>query len=300
MTKCYSHGKILLTGEYMVLSGAEALAIPTKMGQSLEFKPNDSKTLNWESWDFKNKLWFNATIDIMDFSVSNTSSETIALKLTKILKAARDQKNNFLRKNGGTVKTHLEFERQWGLGTSSTLVSNLALWSQTNPYKLLQNSFGGSGYDIACATAKSPLIYRKQHLDPHIESCEFDPLFKNSLYFVYLNQKKNSREAIKFFKRQNIAKEQVAYASSLTREIMNVNKLNDFERLITEHESFISNILGFVPVKEKFFSDFQGAIKSLGAWGGDFILAAGSKSTIEYFKGKGYHTVLKYKEIFDF
>ena len=297
MTKCYSHGKILLTGEYMVLVGAEALAIPTKMGQSLEFKPNDSKTLNWESWDFKNKLWFNATIDIMDFSVSNTSSETIALKLTKILKAIRDQKNNFLRKNGGTVKTHLEFERQWGLGTSSTLISNLARWSQTNPYKLLENSFGGSGYDIACATSKSPLIFRKQHLDPHIERCKFEPPFKTSLYFVYLNQKKNSREAIKFFKRQNIVKEQVAYASSLTREIMNVNKLNDFERLITEHESFISKILGVVPVKEKLFPDFQGAIKSLGAWGGDFILATGETDTPRYFKTKGFNVVITYEEM---
>ena len=297
MTKCYSHGKILLTGEYMVLVGAEALAIPTKMGQSLEFKPNDSKTLNWESWDFKNKLWFNATIDIMDFSVSNTSSETIALKLIKILKAVRDQKNNFLRKNGGTVKTHLEFERQWGLGTSSTLISNLALWSQTNPYKLLQNSFGGSGYDIACATAKSPLIFRKQHLDPHIERCKFEPPFKTSLYFVYLNKKKNSREAIEFFKRQNIVKEQVAYASSLTREIMNVNKLNDFERLITEHESFISKILGVVPVKDKLFPDFQGAIKSLGAWGGDFILATGDTDAPRYFKTKGFDVVITYEEM---
>ena len=297
MTKCYSHGKILLTGEYMVLVGAEALAIPTKVGQSLEFKPNDSKTLNWESWDFKNKLWFNATIDIMDFSVSNTSSETIALKLTKILKAVRDQKNNFLRKNGGIVKTHLEFERQWGLGTSSTLVSNLALWSQTNPYKLLQNSFGGSGYDIACATAKSPLIFRKQHLDPHIERCKFEPPFKTSLYFVYLNKKKNSREAIEFFKRQNIVKEQVAYASSLTREIMNVNKLNDFERLITEHESFISKILGVVPIKDKLFPDFQGAIKSLGAWGGDFILATGDTDAPRYFKTKGFDVVITYDEM---
>ena len=297
MTKYYSHGKILLTGEYMVLVGAEALAIPTKVGQSLEFKPNDSKTLNWESWDFKNKLWFNATIDIMDFSVSNTSSETIALKLTKILKAARDQKNNFLRKNGGIVKTHLEFERQWGLGTSSTLVSNLALWSQTNPYKLLQNSFGGSGYDIACATAKSPLIFRKQHLDPHIERCKFEPPFKTSLYFVYLNKKKNSREAIEFFKRQNIVKEQVAYASSLTREIMNVNKLNDFERLITEHESFISKILGVVPVKDKLFPNFQGAIKSLGAWGGDFILATGDTDAPRYFKTKGFDVVITYDEM---
>lgn len=297
MTKCYSNGKILLTGEYMVLVGAEALAIPTKVGQSLEFKPNDSKTLNWESWDLKNKLWFNATIDIMDFSVSNTSSETIALKLTKILKAARDQKNNFLRKNGGTVKTHLEFERQWGLGTSSTLVSNLALWSQTNPYKLLQNSFGGSGYDIACATAKSPLIFRKQHLDPHIERCKFEPPFKTSLYFVYLNKKKNSREAIEFFKRQNIVKEQVDYASSLTREIMNVNKLNDFERLITEHESFISKILGVVPIKDKLFPDFQGAIKSLGAWGGDFILATGDTDAPRYFKSKGFDVVISYDKM---
>lgn len=297
MTKCYSHGKLLLTGEYMVLVGAEALAIPTKMGQSLEFEPNDSKTLNWESWDFKNKLWFNATLDILDFSISNSSDEDIAIRLAQILKAVRDQKNNFLRKNGGTVKTHLEFERQWGLGTSSTLISNLARWSQTNPYKLLQNSFGGSGYDIACATAKSPLIFRKQHLDPHIERCEFEPPFKTSLYFVYLNQKKNSREAIQAFKRQNISEEQVAYASRLTRAVMKANTLTEFERLINEHESFISNILGVVPVKEKLFPDFQGAIKSLGAWGGDFILATGDKDTPGYFKNRGFKVVMAYKEM---
>ncbi|MGB2435006.1 MAG: GYDIA family GHMP kinase [Flavobacteriaceae bacterium] len=297
MTKCYSHGKLLLTGEYMVLVGAEALAIPTKMGQSLEFEPNYSKTLNWESWDFKNKLWFNATLDILDFSISNSSDEDIATRLAQILKAVRDQKNNFLRKNGGTVKTHLEFERQWGLGTSSTLISNLARWSQTNPYKLLQNSFGGSGYDIACATAKSPLIFRKQHLDPHIERCEFEPPFKTSLYFVYLNQKKNSREAIQAFKRQNISEEQVAYASRLTRAVMKANTLTEFERLINEHESFISNILGVVPVKEKLFPDFQGAIKSLGAWGGDFILATGDKDTPGYFKNKGFKVVMAYKEM---
>lgn len=297
MTKCYSHGKLLLTGEYMVLVGAEALAIPTKMGQSLEFEPNDSKTLNWESWDFKNKLWFNATLDILDFSISNSSDEDIAIRLAQILKAVRDQKNNFLRKNGGTVKTHLEFERQWGLGTSSTLISNLARWSQTNPYKLLQNSFGGSGYDIACATAKSPLIFRKQHLDPHVERCEFEPPFKTSLYFVYLNQKKNSREAIQAFKRQNISEEQVAYASRLTRAVMKANTLTEFERLINEHESFISNILGVVPVKENLFPDFQGAIKSLGAWGGDFILATGDKDTPGYFKNKGFKVVMAYKEM---
>ena len=77
-----------------------------------------------------------------------------------------------------------------------------------------------------------------------------------------------------------------------------LNKLNDFERLITEHESFISKILGVLPVKDKLFPDFQGAIKSLGAWGGDFILASAlDKNPTDYFKSKGFNTVLNYNEL---
>ena len=49
MTQYYSHGKLLLSGEYMVLVGAQSLAVPCKMGQSLEFEANDSKTLKWET-----------------------------------------------------------------------------------------------------------------------------------------------------------------------------------------------------------------------------------------------------------
>ena len=31
----YSNGKLLITGEYVVLDGAKALALPTKYGQNL-------------------------------------------------------------------------------------------------------------------------------------------------------------------------------------------------------------------------------------------------------------------------
>jgi hypothetical protein len=47
-------------------------------------------------------------------------------------------------------------------------------------------------------------------------------------------------------------------------------------------------------VQQRFFSDFKGQTKSLGAWGGDFILATGDETTIDYFKLKGYHTVIPY------
>ena len=66
----------------MVLKGAEALAIPTKMGQKLEFQPDDSKTLKWESWDNKNLLWFSASMDIPDFSISNTNNPVSYTHLT--------------------------------------------------------------------------------------------------------------------------------------------------------------------------------------------------------------------------
>ena len=35
MSRFYSHGKFLLTGEYLVLKGALALALPLKLGQSM-------------------------------------------------------------------------------------------------------------------------------------------------------------------------------------------------------------------------------------------------------------------------
>ena len=281
----------------MVLRGAEALAIPTKMGQSLEFESNDSKTLKWESWDHKNQLWFNATIDILDFSISNTSDVEISSRLTKILKAVRVENSEFLKKTGGMVKTYLEFDRHWGLGSSSTLIFNLAQWSQTNPYNLLQTSFGGSGYDIACANSKSPLIFRKDNKHAYIEKCEFEPQFKSNLYFIYLNEKKISSEAVNQFKKQKISKEQIAHASKLTRAITMANTLSEFEQIINEHESFMAAVLGLIPVKEKQFPDFQGAIKSLGAWGGDFIMATGNEQTPYYFKNKGFDVVLNYEEI---
>ena len=92
----------------MVLRGSDALAVPTKMGQSLKFESNDSKILKWESWDSNNQLWFNATLNLEDFRISNTNDSEIGIRLVQILKAVRDQKSNFLREKGGTVKTTID------------------------------------------------------------------------------------------------------------------------------------------------------------------------------------------------
>lgn len=38
MNTIFSHGKLLLSSEYVILDGALALAIPTQMGQSFSFE----------------------------------------------------------------------------------------------------------------------------------------------------------------------------------------------------------------------------------------------------------------------
>jgi mevalonate kinase len=56
----YSNGKLLITGEYLVLDGAKAFALPTKFGQSLIIEEGSNKAIQWVSYD--GSVWFENTI----------------------------------------------------------------------------------------------------------------------------------------------------------------------------------------------------------------------------------------------
>ena len=47
--RLYSNGKLLISGEYVILDGALSLAVPTLFGQYLEILENDSKYIIWTS-----------------------------------------------------------------------------------------------------------------------------------------------------------------------------------------------------------------------------------------------------------
>ena len=297
MKSFYSRGKLLLSAEYLVLKGARALALPCKLGQTLSFEKKPSRQLIWKSLDKKGVPWFNASFLVDDFSLIKTDNTEVADRLRHILLMIRYQNPIFLKLSGGNVITRLEFDRYWGLGTSSTLIANLANWASVNPYALLKETFGGSGYDIACASAEKALIYSCKMERPEIEDSDFDPKFKNALYFVYLNQKKYSRQAVKEFMKKDINDREITRANELSLLISTSESLSEFELLLWEHERFIGQLLSIEPIKEKYFKDFKGAVKSLGAWGGDFILATGDSSTPNYFKDKGYSTIFTYDEL---
>jgi hypothetical protein len=67
--------------------------------------------------------------------------------------------------------------------------------------------------------------------------------------------------------------------------------------LLKAHESIIGGLLNQKPIQEILFPDFDGAIKSLGAWGGDFILASGAQQSIAYFKNKGFQTIFSFEKM---
>ena len=71
-----------------------------------------------------------------------------------------------------------------------------------------------------------------------------------------------------------------------------------FNEVIEQHEIMIAELLGEKTIHEEIFPDYSlGAIKSLGAWGGDFILATGNDKVPDYFRSKGYTTVIPLQEM---
>lgn len=307
MNRFYSNGKLLLTGEYLVLDGAIALAIPTKFGQDLVVEKIQEPQLIWGSFTHTDKCWFEAVFDLPKLRLTNAtfnsgkegSAEFIAETLQSILQEVRKLNSSFLNSEEGfMVKTNLTFPRNWGLGSSSTLINNIAQWAKVDAYQLLWNAFSGSAYDIACARNASPILYQLENRQPKIEQVDFNPSFKNQLYFVYLNKKQNSREGIKRYqeKRGGI-KNELDLISEISAEMTRAVNLTDFEKLIDKHEQIIADIVKMKPVKETLFPDYFGAVKSLGAWGGDFVLVTGNEKTPSYFREKGYQTVLSYSEM---
>ena len=295
----YSNGKLLISGEYAILDGALGLAIPTSYGQSLHVTPTKSGFLEWTSLDDNDNVWFSAKFDLTNLNVVSTSDETTAKTLTSLLLEANAQNPLLLTDSDGfQIVTRLTFPKRWGLGTSSTLINNLAQWARVDAHQLLWNAFGGSGYDISCAQHNSPITYQLVDGEPKVEEIDFNPIFKNSLYFVHLNQKQSSKEAIANYREQRFDKpELIQQVSNITRKMIQVATLAGFESLMEEHESILSAILKTDPIKQRLFPDYFGMVKSLGAWGGDFVLATGDDQSISYFKSKGFETVIPYSKM---
>lgn len=285
----------------MVLDGALALALPTKFGQYLHVEKGCKKTIQWVSKNEDGTIWFSDTLAFDDIIQKKGFPKEASIKntLVKILHEAYQKNCSFLDNSQGySITTELTFPRLWGLGTSSTLINNIAQWLRIDAFSLLTNSFGGSGYDIACAQNDTPILYQLTDNQPKITPIVFNPTFRENLYFVYLNQKQDSRSAIaSYYEKQQSIGTTLTKINNLTQSITAATTLSEFAALLERHETLMSDVLEMQTVKEKHFNDFKGVIKSLGAWGGDFVLAVSKEDPTAYFKAKGFTAILPYADM---
>ena len=316
--KFNSHGKFLLTGEYLVLRGALALALPLKLGQSLELEQleTNNEQIQWKAWRPEGR-WFSVTLNRENLVNFSTDDPDKAMRLCQILQAVKQLNPKAFEGNDLKFTTRLDFDPNWGLGSSSTLIANLARWANVNPYELLKLTFGGSGYDLACATAEGPIYYQLAGLDcfvprndakrqseptPKVDLVDFNPTFAEHLFFVYQGQKQSSSKEIKAFlgkANPTDLQKDIEAVSEISRALPKCESLDEFAMLLQCHERIIARCIGQEPVQKR-FPDFEGVLKSLGAWGGDFILAAtgwGENQVRDYFKKYGLEVVFGYKEI---
>ena len=160
----YSPGKLLISGEYAVLDGALALALPTVFGQTLHVTTHEKKGFSWISKDKDGQTWFSNFS--ADYSFKK-GGDPIAERLDQIFQHIKTTRPEiFAGVQGYSFTSQIEFPRDWGLGSSSSLIANLAQWAEIDAQDLLEKTFGGSGYDVAVALQNEPLLYQRTVTGP--------------------------------------------------------------------------------------------------------------------------------------
>lgn len=313
MRESYAHGKLLISGEYLVLQGALALAVPCAYGQKTRFlhDPDGPPGIRWVSKDAQGETWFDGMFSPDDFrpgmfSLGKTISEDSGIRTVEmiqlLLRACRNLKPDFLQREiAVTIESTLEFPLGWGLGSSSTLTWNIAKLAGVDPFALHKAVSKGSGFDIACAGSDMPLLFRRDAEGEISDTVHFDPPEPDNLFFVHLNVKQDSqKEVADFLANAKDFTRETDIISEISEALLFCDDRNDFMQLLEEHEEVMQYVLQEEKIQSRMFADYDGVVKSLGAWGGDFVLAAGRKEpdyTISYFRKKGLETAIPYPQM---
>jgi mevalonate kinase len=287
-----AHGKLMLFGEYVVMRGVPALAFPTTMGQSLTVKPADA--FEWKSYE-TGQLWFSLRFD-NQLNILETNNEDVAHKLMQIFADVKSQ-NPGLFSNPLSFETQANFNRSWGFGSSATLISLIAQWSGVDAYTLNEKHFGGSGYDIACATAEGSIQYERD--SKTVKNFELPKSITDKMLFVYLGKKQNSQQEVSRFGDVEIEQNILNQLKEIIVEVTTTHDIEQFEACINQHEQILSEILQRPTLKSAQFPDYPYEIKSLGAWGGDFFMAT-CRDLDEakiYFIDSGRDTIFTFNEL---
>jgi mevalonate kinase len=301
MNSYFAHGKLLLSAEYMVMHGSKALALPLVKGQTLEKRQSENRqSFDWDAYA-GDELWFSARFDPGSLRILETNHQEMAERLQEMIRACIELMPDFQRDLfRWDALTRLDFPPEYGFGSSSTLTALLAEWAEVNPLDLHFMVSEGSGYDVACALAEGPILYRLRDQSPHYQHISFHPAFRDQLYLAWLGKKQPTVTHLEQITgRTGPSYETIHQFSQMTMAMVEATTLSEFRLVMEEHEEALSQILGMERVSAK-FDGLPGSVKSLGAWGGDFVMIASEadeKSLKGYLGTRDIQVVYKYNDL---
>ncbi len=125
------------------------------------------------------------------------------------------------------------------------------------------------------------------------------PAFADHLYFVYSGSKQSSQKEVLKYSRIDLNKRHsiVSEVNTLTQSLLTAKTIEEFGAAMRKHESTLGTILERETMNEK-WSSIAGAMKHLGAWGGDFfLLATTDKADLQRLQDEGVREIFPWKEM---
>jgi mevalonate kinase len=295
-----ANGKLLLTGEYLVLVGAEALAFPVRFGQSIHVEPDHHHRIQWVSKE-NGITWFSCDLKSTTLEIISTSDQQIASRLVNLLLSAQMINPEFLNRNQGfNISVESNYPLRWGLGSSSTLIALVAGWAQVDKFKLYRLVSKGSGYDVACTDRNSMLFYQLYNGKVSVHDAQPGKAILNHTCFAYLGKKQETAEEVSaFLFEKKFSQGDVDRISELSSQICKSDNPSILCSLVEEHEKILGSILQKGRIAKRFHG-FPGSVKSLGAWGGDFAMFVSEKGNEfikTWLKQTGFNDVFTFNEL---
>lgn len=292
----FSHGKLILMGEYAVMHGADAICLPLNTGQRFMSSPSDDGKIHWQ-WSYKDILMAGFFADAETLTQTSEVTGNVFWPID-LINLIRKSNPDFL-KNGARLEFHNLFPPRWGLGTSSATISSLCRLAGVDPFKINQDLTGGSGADIATAISDKWILYRKG-ITPQIWTIPVNYRFAENTWFVYSGKKQQTATHISkvstLFEREPGS---WAPVNEFVYRFIAATTLPELMKIVYDHELFIAEATGLLSIRYR-FPDFPGTIKSLGAWGGDFFMVLSQQNdefVKNYFNQKGFRDVFSWQQL---
>lgn len=275
----------MLCGEYAVIIGVEALALPVSLGQWMyvwEFdSPGGGDRLIWEAKEKDGSTWLNESFALpLETMEAETEKSSERDRSREVLHSMLSMVAEGFWKTGKSyrIETQLEFDRSSGLGSSSTMVANFARFAGLDAQKVQQKVLCGSGYDVAVAELGKGLAFWKNAEVANWDAWKLSADLTSKWKIVFLGKKQNSRNALADVKGKLMEIEKDDFLMHQLQQVCAAVKMANqvpmLEAGLEMWQAILAMSLGLeTPYQHFKFQPTKGGLcKWLGAWGGDMLL----------------------------